>query len=203
MAEFKRRDVDEYARSLAAYLPEDELFAAKSVEGSNLHGLLRGMAAEMFRVNGYLREYGTQIFPNITERFLDEWEAALGIPDGCFSGTGSIDERRRDVLIKLAALGVQTVDDFVALAAMFGLTVEVVSGSESGVFPLSFPVLVFGTAEDARFTIVVNIETPLSLESTFPYTFPVPFKTEIVGVLRCVFKRLKPANCNLIIRQVG
>jgi len=40
--------------------------------------------------------------------FLDEWERALGIPDDCFDLANTDDERRINILTKLAALGVQT-----------------------------------------------------------------------------------------------
>lgn len=198
---FERRDLEEYTDSLAAYMPGGELFASKSVQDSNFRKLLRGMAGELFRSNGLLREYSSEVLPDQTSKFLDEWESALGIPDECFSGTGSNEERRRDILVKLASLGVQTAQDFVDLAAIFGVTVEIVPGSDSGVFPLIFPVLVFGSAEEARFTIIVNITvTP---ESAFPYTFPIPFGTSEIGIIRCIFEHLKPANCNLIIQQVA
>jgi uncharacterized protein YmfQ (DUF2313 family) len=196
-------DIETHTQRLADYLPGGRVFQARNIHDSNLRKLLRGLARELFTADGYLRDFQEDIAPSVTTYFIDEWERALGIPDDCFSGSGTLSERRAAVLIKLASLGVQTADDFVELAAVFGLTVEVVSGSVSGVFPLSFPVLVFGTAEDARFTIIVNIETPLTESETFPFAFPIPFGTKEVGLLRCMFSKLVPANCNLIVRQVA
>lgn len=201
MSLFKRRDLEQYTDSLAAYLPGGKLFASKSIQDSNFRKLLRGLSGELFRSNGLLRDYSSEILPDQTNKFLSEWESALGIPDDCFSGAGSNDDRRRDILVKLSALGVQTAQDFVDLAALYGVVVEVVPGSLSGVFPLHFPVLVFGSAEDARFTIIVNITVPT--ESAFPYLFPIPFGTSEIGIIRCIFEKLKPANCNLLIRQVA
>lgn len=198
---FQRRDKEAYANSLADYLPNDVLFGSKRIANSNLRKLLEGLAWELFRANGYLRDYSEQVLPDQTAKFLDEWESALGIPDHCLDGQGSDDERRRDILVKLSALGVQTAQDFVNLAALFGVDVTITSGAYSGVFPLHFPVLVFGTAEQARFTIIVNITVPV--ESTFPYKFPIPFGTSEIGIIRCIFEHLKPANCNLIIRQIA
>ncbi len=197
---FKRRSKPDYTDSLARYLPNDRLFAAKNVEGSNLRSLLNGLSAENFRTNGYLREYLDQIIPDKTEKFLGEWESALGIPDCCFTGTGTIEDRRRDVLVKLASLGVQTEQDFIDLAAMFGVSITIEKGSVSGGFPLQFPALFFATAENARFTIFINVTVPLQV--TFPYSFPVPFGTRETGLIKCIFEKLKPANCNLVIRQV-
>jgi len=198
---FQRRTQADYADSLGAYLPGGVLFGSKNIEGSNLRNLLLGMAGELFRANGLLREYSCEILPDKTEKFLTEWESAVGIPDDCFSGTGTIEERRRDILVKLASSGVQTADDFVELASIFGVDVEVQAGSESGVFPLTFPIPFYPNAEQARFTIIVNITVPP--ESTFPYSFPIPFGTSEIGIIRCIFEKLKPANCELIIRQVA
>lgn len=200
MATFQRRSLEEYTDSLARYLPGGELFASRSIQNSNFRGLLRGLATEIFRANGYLREYAQQVIPDETEKFLDEWESALGIPDACFSGGGTIAERRRDVLIKLASLGVQTTEDFEALATMFGLTVTVRPAREFTVFPLEFPVLLFDTIKEAMFTIVVDF--PVTASNQFTLTFPIVFGDETIGVLECLFRRLKPANCDIIFRQV-
>lgn len=196
---FKRRDLEQYADSLAAYMPGGELFASKSIQDSNLRKLLRGMAGELFRSNGLLREYSNEILPDSTNKFLDEWESAVGIPDSCFSGTGSNDERRRDILVKLAALGVQTADDFVELALLFGVTVTVTPGLEEIQFPLIFPVLMFTTEKEARFTIVIEFSG--AAISRFPYTFPLLFGNSEVAILECIFSKLKPANCNIIFQQ--
>lgn len=200
MALFQRRDLDEYTDSLAAYMPGGQMFGSRYVHDSNFRRLLRGMANELFRANGYLRAYTGEVIPDETEKFVPEWESALGIPDRCFGGDGTLAERRRDVLIKLAALGVQTAEDFEALGALFGVSIAVRPGRAFSVFPLEFPVLLFNTDKEARFTIVVDF--PVTASNQFPLTFPFVFGDETIGVLECLFNRLKPANCNIIFRQV-
>ncbi len=197
---FKRRDIDEYTDSLAAYKPGGELFASKSVQNSNFRKLLRGMACELFRANGLLKEYSEEVLPDQTNKFLDEWESTLGIPDSCFAGTGTNDERRRDILAKLAALGVQTDQDFVELAALFGVVVTVTAGIESITFPLVFPVLMFTTETEARFTIVVKFTVEAA--NRFPLVFPIVFGSGEIAILECLFTKLKPANCDIIFQQV-
>jgi len=200
MATFLRRDVEQYANSLAAYLPGGELFGAAWVKDTNFRNLLRGMAWELYRTNGVLQEYAAEAIPDQTYRLLDEWETALGIPDGCFSGAGTIDERRQDVLIKLASLGVQTVEDFEELGAVLGLAITVTSAVPYAIFPMTFPVLLLDSAKAARFTIVV--EYPQDSVSVFPLVFPIVFGSSALGRFECLFNRLKPANCDLIFRQV-
>ena len=200
MALFKTRDIDAYTDSLAAYMPGGDLFASKSVQDSNFRKLLRGMAGELFRANGLLGEYNDNIIPDTTVKFIDEWESALGIPDDCFSGTGSLDDRRRDVLVKLASLGVQTAQDFIDLAETFGVTVTVNGGYDEIAFPLVFPVVMFATNTEARFTIVVRFN--VTAANKFPLTFPFTFGDDDIAILECLFTKLKPANCNIIFQQV-
>jgi len=197
---FQRRDIEEYTNSLAAYLPGGILFASKSVANSNFRKLLRGMAGELFRANGLLKEYSEEIIPDETVKFIDEWESTLGIPDECFTGTGTIDNRRRDVLTKLAALGIQTKQDFIDVAAIFGITVDVISGGGVGIFPVQFPFILFNSSKEARFTIIITFTVPEA--SKFPYTFPLPFSNNEIAVLECLFNKLKPANCKVIFEQV-
>lgn len=196
---FRRRDIEQYTDSLAAYMPGGRLFSKKSVSDSKFRELLRGLAWELFRANGYLREYSAEILPDETEKFVSEWESTVGIPDGCFKGDGTLEERRRDVLIKLAESGVQTEQDFIDLAALFGVTVKIVSGYDAMTFPLTFPILFFDTEYEGRFTIVVKFTVPDA--SRFPLTFPFIFGSNEISVLECVFRRLKPANCNIIFIQ--
>lgn len=196
---FQRRDIEQYTDSLAAYLPGGELFASRSAQNSNFRKLLRGMAGELFRANGLLRDYSIELLPDQTNKFLSEWESTLDIPDSCFAGTGTNDERRRDVLVKLAALGVQTAEDFVELGALFGVTVTVTPGLEEITFPLIFPVLMFTTETEARFTIVV--EFTVQAASRFPLVFPFTFGSGEIAILECLFTKLTPANCNIVFQQ--
>ncbi len=190
MVLFERRDIEQYTNSLASYLPGGALFASKSVSNSNFRKLLRGMAGELFRSNGLLKEYSEEIIPDLTVKFIGEWESAVGIPDDCFKGTGDIATRRRDILTKLAALGVQTLDDFRDLAITFGVVATIVAGSESGIS--------FSSNKAARFTIVVS----LTLPERFPYTFPITFGDDLIALLECVFKKLKPANCQVLFQEI-
>jgi len=220
MALFQRRDLEEYTNSLADYLPGGILFASKSVANSNFRKLLRGMAGELFRSNGLLIEYSEEIIPDKTVKFIAEWENALGIPDDCFPGTGSIDTRRRDVLTKLAALGIQTKQDFIDVGAIFGVTVDVKSGSFKGIFPIEFPMILFSSAKESRFTLIITMTVPSeneftykfpfqlgivqvgTLEDEFPYTFPFQFGSGPIAILECLFSKLKPANCKIIFKQI-
>jgi len=173
---FKKRDLEQYTDSLAAYLPGGILFAIKSFQDSNFRKLLRGFAGELFRSNGLLIEYSEEVLPDTTNKFLGEWESSLGLSPG--SGATN-EDRRRDILVRLASSGVQTSQDFIDLAAIFGI-----------------PVTVTGIT----YTITVGVSIPIA--ETFPLEFEINFGSAEIELLRGLFENLIPANCELVIVQV-
>jgi len=208
MALANTRDIKQYTDSLARYMPGGDLFASRNVADSTFRKLLGGLSGELFRCNGLIKEYGEQIITDTTTKFVSEWESALGIPDDCFPGTGTLEERRLHVLVKLASLGVQTQQDFIDLAALFGVTVTIMNGTLHGTFPMEFPTLFFNSSQDARFTIFVTFN--LIEGERFPYLFDgllnpsfgaFPFGNSVLSLIECLFNKLIPANCDVIFEQ--
>lgn len=194
-----RHSLAKHVRSLAAYLSNGKLFEAKNILGSNLNQLLRGLSGELRTAEDYLVTLEAEYFPDETVLFLDEWEGALGIPDGCFDGAGTADERRENILIKLAALGIQSAQDFIDLALRFGKVVDVFPLSEEAFPPYAVPFTPIQLHE-ARFVIVV---TGVDLVTGVP-PYDVPFDlTEGESLMECLFKKLKPENCDLIFRNTN
>ena len=194
MSEFSLFDTHtsrEHAASIAAYLPGGIMFEAARIDGTNTSDLLVGFAGELKRVETELINYVEQYGIEKTTLLLTEWEKSLGIPDDCFDGTGDVATRRRDILTKLASLGVQTADDFVELALIFGITVTVEGGLDSSV--------VFADDRTARFTIVVTFEVTEANE--FPFDYPIVFGDDSIAILECLFDKLKPENCAIIFQQ--
>ncbi len=189
--------LEDHTNALAQYLPGSELFEAKNIDGSNLRSLLRGFAGEFKTAQGYLSTLEAEYFPSGTIIYINEWEGAVGIPESCFSGSGTIEDRQRDVVIKLASLGVQTVEDFVGLAAIFGKAVTVTPLSEEAFPEYSVPFTPV-SLPGARFIIVVTGEDLIS--AVPPYD--VPFDL-VAGdsVLECLFGKVAPDNCEVIFRN--
>ncbi len=185
----KLNDLDAHADVLADFLPNGPLFEAKKISTSNLRKLLRGLATELMRAEEYINTFDNEYDPRTTSLLIDEWERGVGIPDACLLGTGDLAERRSHVVAKLSALGLQTVADFVALGAVFGIavTVEALDSIAIPPIPIVYP--------DARFIIVV---TGAGLVSGLP-PYDVPFTPgSSESVLECLFNLLKPVNCNLL-----
>ena len=189
-------ELEAQTKTLVDYLPSGRAWGAKNRENSNLRSFFRGLAHELDRVTRDIRLFQDEILPDRTTLFLKEWEDCVAIPDNCFLGTGSNDERRTDLLTKLASVGVQTVSDFTALAAKFDLDITIGTGVEHGTLPLTLPFVLFASVTAPRFSIVVSYVVPDAV--TFPYTFPIPFTTPALTILECLFNELKPANCQVV-----
>ncbi len=82
---FSTRGKEDYANLIAQYLPNDKLFRAKNIPDSNLRKLITGVGESFADANNYIKEFTDDISPQVTEKFIAEWESAVGIPDDCFS----------------------------------------------------------------------------------------------------------------------
>ena len=181
-------DINEQTKALADYLPGGKLFAAKNISDTTMRNMLVGISREYLRAEGLLKALQQEFIPDQTNNFLEDWERVLGIPDDCFDGQGDVSERRRDILIKLASLGVQTIADFQNLATLFGVTATVLPGEEAVPVP-----------PNPKFTIVVEFVAP----EGFPFTFPITFGSDVISIVECLFNQLKPANCVVVFTQVS
>jgi len=196
---FKSHSKSEQADSISAYLPNDRLFEAKNVEDTNLRKFIEALSFQLTNFEEVLNLFVCNLGPLEAVDLLPEWESMVGIPDDCFSGSGPIAIRQRDVLIKLASLGIQTEQDFINLAALFGVDIQILQGGDVNEFPLTFPFL-FLSEEEAKFTIIVQYTEVTS--SQFPLVFPFTFGDPRIEIIECLFNKLKPANVVTIFEEI-
>jgi uncharacterized protein YmfQ (DUF2313 family) len=197
---FPEKTQEERTKTLADYLPNGEIFRAKTEDSTVLKRMLLGLAKEVARADTKMNEISCEQDIETTTLLIDEWESALGIPDGCFNGDGDLDERREHVLIKLS-LAISTRESFIALAAEFGYTVEIIGGAYHGAFPMVFPIMFFPTGKHARFTMIVDLDEDLN-PSLFTLTFPFTFGPRQSNIIECLFTKLRPANVELMFRYI-
>lgn len=192
---FDRHTLEQHAQAIANFLPSGRLFVAKNVQDSVYRMILRGLAHTNQDAESLIATFADELDISTTTAFLEAWEKTLGIPDECFDTNVDLETRRQQVLIKLAALGVQTEQDFIDLAAMYGVEIAINSGIEHFAFTLTFPIVFFPNAKSARFTMLVFYETPVA--STFTLTFPFVFGGAAVPIIECLFRKLVPANVDV------
>ena len=197
---FTPHTLEEHTDSMVAYLPGGTLFDAKNEKSSVLRRLFEGLAVSVKALEDTQNAISHEHDINCTDSLISAWEAAVGIPDSCFDNTGTLEERRKNVLIKLGSLGVSTAKGFIDLAAMFGYKCLIPSGASYAVFPLRFPATFSPYPQQARFTLRVILDTSNTPE-VFPFTvtkFPIPFFSSVTNVIECLFRMLAPANCEVI-----
>ncbi len=193
---FDCHSLEEHTQAIADFLPNGDLFRAKNIDGSITRLFLKGLAYTNKDAESFLKLFDEAIDIKTTTAFLEGWEKTVGIPDNCFSTETDLETRRQQVLMKLASLGVQTNKDFVDLAAIYDIDIRIESGAYAGVFPMTFPIILFDSPSEARFTMLIYYS--LASPVVFPYTFPLMFSVDGISIIECLFRKLVPANVDLI-----
>lgn len=203
---FNPYSVDENALLLAAHLPIGRAWERGFSPDSNLGKFLRGLAAEFYRMEVLTSDIVREMDINQTNQLLVDWEKSCGIPDECFFTLDfkTIQERRNYLLQKFSKFGgVQTATDFERVAAAFGITVQVFYGAVGGGigFPISFPTIFWDFADykEESHTIFICISEYYISDDTFALPFPIPFSTGPLNFLQCIFRKLAPANVEVVV----
>ena len=212
--------LDQHVDALAANLPSGRVWRAKHRPGSNLRGLLMGMAPIIREIDRHLESFVQESIPPTTEAYLSEWEAALGIPDDCFPVGATIAARQFAINVKLVTLvGISTEKDFEELAALFGLVIKAKSGIDhlatgDGGYETETPLIPFAdfgsSLQTARMTLVISESFPEDIQFPWPFSAAAASGTPPVGLkfatagqnsLRCLIAKLVPANVDLIFKE--
>ncbi len=194
----KERTQTQQADILAQYLRDDSLHEAKNKDGSTLRKILIGLASEWLNFRSKINEVSNEYNPKTTTKLIEEWEQFVGIPDDCIPVASTIEQRRLNVLLKLAGINATTEKQFKNVASILGYNIEVSNGVSTSTFPLTLPFLLISEAS-APFTIVITL--PSSIQPNgFALTFPFTLTSQQPAILDCLFNKLKPANTQLFFR---
>ena len=194
----KERTQTQQADILAQYLRDDNLHEAKNRDGSTLRKILIGLASEWLNFRSKINEVSNEYNPKTTTKLIEEWEQFVGIPDDCIPVASTIEQRRLNVLLKLAGINATTEKQFKNVASILGYNIEVSNGVSTSTFPLTLPFLLISEAS-APFTIVITL--PSSIQPNgFTLTFPFTLTSQQPAILDCLFNKLKPANTQLFFR---
>jgi uncharacterized protein YmfQ (DUF2313 family) len=189
---------EQQADILAQYLRDDRLHEAKNKPESNLRRVLLGLASEWLNFRATIDDVKFEYNPTQTTSLIEEWESFVGIPDSCIPIASTLEQRRLNILLKLAGINVSTEKQFENIAAILGYSIEVSNGVDTSTFPLELPFILLA-AGSAPFTIVITL--PIALKpSGFPLTLPFKLSASEPQILSCLFNKLKPANTQLFFR---
>lgn len=160
---------------------------------SNL-GKLLGVAAEERRLrhDRAVVLLDVESYPPFSVELLADWEKAVGLPDPCRAAPGTLAERRSELVDRLFAPHVPTVELMVALAAQAGWEVEIL---ERRSFVADVSVAGERIAE-SDFEWIVNVlgqsidffHAGQNVAGDPLWTFPD------IATLECVLRRAAPAH---------
>lgn len=200
MPTFTVHNQRQQADIIASKIPDGKAWADKYIDGTVMRNLLIGYGLEFMRLEGNLNYTSDELSLIRTQDLINDWEVEYGIAKSCFADqeASTLEARINNILIMIAANGTSTEEQFENIALLLGLNVDVEPGhSLLTKFTLTFPFTFFSDVVDARYTIVVTFLDALEA-AEFTHTFPFVFGDTRVGLLKCFFNILKPANCQVI-----
>ncbi|HDR9093385.1 TPA: DUF2313 domain-containing protein [Burkholderia vietnamiensis] len=132
-------------------------------------------------------------FPATTFELLPEWEATLGLPDPCAGPAPTLQQRRAQVVARLANSGGQSIAYFVDFARSLGysITIENHSPARAGLSRCGDPCNAESWAH--AWTVVVP-ENTITRARAGQSTAGEPLATWGNSVLECEFNALSPAH---------
>lgn len=196
MTLIKERTPQEQLKVISQYMPTHPVY-----QGETMKKILLGLGASWLDYRSVINKLCEEYDVKTTEDLILSWEGFVGIPDSCFGIAGTLDERRKNILLKLSGSNVSTSTQFENVARILGYNVSVASGVDFAVLPATFPILIT-TQEAAPFTIVVSLDGSLQ-PPTFPLSFPIELRSGAPEILNCFFDKLKPANTQVVFRYIN
>lgn len=113
----------DYQGAMLALLPRGRIWRREL--GSILARVLGALAPTYARSTEVANGLLVDVVPTTTNDLLPEWEASLGLPDGCAPAGQSVSQRQAAVGAKWAARGGQSAAYFVSLAARLGYPITI------------------------------------------------------------------------------
>lgn len=196
--DYRAPPLEQQVTLLARTLPDGRLWNAKYDQTRVFGRLVAAFAQEISRTFQTIANFVlTELDPAKTRQLILEWEESVGIPDECFDRSADLTERRRRIVQKRNNFGdIITRADIENLLLDFGEQIQLVTGTEANAELLGFPAPPYDTNQlkQIKHTVAVRVTSDAEV---FPLDFPFPFATEQSSLLRCLVRRVTPANVAL------
>lgn len=198
---FSHHNNEEYRKSMADQLPNGDAFNAKNIPASFLFKLLLGLSADLSIVLNTINAIAYEYDIFTTSSLINEWEAALGIPDTAFDNSGDIELRRKQCRVKLG-WSFDTRQSFVnAIKYLFGIDCVIHNGSYfNSLYPLIYPFMYWDTPLDAFYTLIIDLPVAVGVD-VYPLTYPFTY-SDYGSNIEAFFYEITPAHCSLIFRYI-
>lgn len=185
------------------HLPQGQAWQAARTEKTVQRGILEGLATEFYRLSISIDNLQKQADPSQTEDLITEFESSVSIPSKCFDALGTLEERRQKVLLRIINRYYDTEQDWIDLAAAFGVTLtsaNFIRPIEQSGFTYTFPFNLAPDEKTSRNTLIVRL--PFQ-GNNFTFTFPFNFGSPQEGLIECLFRQIKPATLQLNFEYTG
>lgn len=160
---------------------------------NTLQGKLRAsLTPELERVDQRIQELLDELDPRTTVELLPDWERMLGLPDNCGGIVPTtLAQRRQVVITKLRAIGGQSKQYFIDLAALYGFDIEIV---EYDLFTCQSSCTDSLYDEPWAYTFKVIAPAITSWDMNCESFCNEYLSTSDNEILRCLINRYKPAH---------
>jgi hypothetical protein len=196
--DYRAPPLEQQITLLARTLPDGRLWNTKFDQTRVFGRVVAALAREISRLFARIANFVlVELDPNQTRQLLLEWEASVGIPDECFDRSTDLTERRRRVIQKLNNFGdIITREDIEGLLLDFGEEIQIVPGNADNAQLLGFPAPPYDNNQlkQIKHTMAIRVASDAEV---FPLDFPFQFATEASDLLRCLVRRVTPANVAL------
>lgn len=186
---------------IAQHLPANECYQSAFIEGSVLRKILEGLASQWLDTRTYFNNVYEEWNPENTTQYVQEWESVVGIPNDCIPIADTIEQRRQNILLKLAGLSAETESQIITLANILGLNASIIKGVNANIISetLIIPFIIVGNIE-APYTIVINIAgytstVAISDDLIIPFTIT----DNEAEVFACLINKIKQSYTLVII----
>jgi uncharacterized protein YmfQ (DUF2313 family) len=198
--DFTPNTIEENTQFFAGMLPSGQPFDAKNIYNSNLRKLLRAFSTEGFRVQNKIYELSEEFDITKTVNLIEAWESLLGIPDQCFDTLPiylTIEQRRLQVLCKFARMNLTTEKNWIDLAKLFDIDIQIIHPSDNSSFDYTFDFHMYDDRKNQRFTMIIKFLHMAAPENVFNCTFDFTFD-DTVPFIMCLFDQARPANVHIV-----
>jgi uncharacterized protein YmfQ (DUF2313 family) len=192
------RTNEEQTEVLSSYLPANRCTAIKNNTTSNYRKLLSGLAPEFRRVRNTINTIREDYFPETTTQFIENWEKQLNIPDDCIEVANDIEQRRKNVMLKLNSINISTNKEIENMLAAAGVNATVQNALDISLLPLTLPFILV-SQETAPFTIIITLDASLQ-PAGLPLTLPFTLSSQAPANIECLLKKYIPAHCQVFFR---
>jgi uncharacterized protein YmfQ (DUF2313 family) len=171
--------------ALLEVLPNGYFWQWKDNKESNLYKVVQSYALGLVNYfNDIQNRAWVELNPSTTIDYISVWESIVGIPDGCLSITGTLQDRRKQVLSRLAGFNITTVADVKNYLTSAGYTfIDVINARDY--------------VNGQGFDYVFDIWNPSPNEARYSLVLILEAGNPDNNTIECIVRKIKPMGIRI------